>query len=166
MEEQEQYPKLPKLMTICVEDYDKIVRDNAELKRQVEEMQTDSIYAELLKQNHELHIQLAAREAELAGMTKAKDTFYNDMLLYKEAAEDLIEFRETLFKAIKKRDGKIKWLESEIQRVQGTLFGQMGYVANLESKLAARDARIAELERLLFVVNKALIDEVSGKDNG
>jgi hypothetical protein len=100
----------------------------------------------------QLEAELAAREAELAGMTKARDTFYNDMLLYKEAAEDLIEFRETLFCAIKKRDAQIKSLKISVQDREARADYSAGCAKRLSEQLVDRDARIAVLEEAL---NKA-----------
>jgi predicted nucleic acid-binding Zn-ribbon protein len=93
----------------------------------------------LFEQCVDLRDKLAAREAELAGMTKARDTFYADMLLYKKACNVLIKFRETLFGAIKKRDGQIKNLKDCIDDDR--------FDFNVAQE--AKDARIAELEEAL-----------------
>lgn len=89
---------------------------------------------------------LTALEAELAGMTKARDTFYNDMLMYKQACNDLVEFRETLFGAVKKRDRQIKALKISVQDREARADYSANCAKQLSEKLADRDARILVLE--------------------
>jgi regulator of replication initiation timing len=150
--------------------------ENAELKQQVEELTSDNTTLQAAnehlkttfavspafekevmewwqKERPELFNKLAAREAELAGMTKARDTFYNDMLLYKKAADDLIEFREVLFGAIKKRDGQIKNLKDCIDDDR--------FDFNVAQE--AKDARIAELAEALEA-NKARLEFLSSNE--
>lgn len=143
---------------------ERLRQENIELRRQVELYKGDmEHYKELAKVNIDEFFkakdQLATREAELASMTKAKDKFYNDMLLYKRQCDKLIDFRETLFGAIKKRD---KLLEYQIE-----------YDANL---LADRDARIADMREILQDVlsdchltdgmRNEIEKRISGKESG
>lgn len=58
---------------------------------------------------------------ELKGMTEARDTFYNDMLLYKKSCDDLIKFRDEQFDKTDKLTAENTNLQAAYEVVRGAL---------------------------------------------
>ncbi|HML33833.1 hypothetical protein [Sporomusa sphaeroides] len=58
---------------------------------------------------------------ELKGMTEARDTFYNDMLLYKKSCDDLIKFRDEQFDKIDKLTAENTSLQTRLAVIESKI---------------------------------------------
>lgn len=118
---------------------------------------------------HEMSIRGLEKErdnlqAQLNGMTEARDTFYNDMLLYKKSCDDLIKFRDELFGKIDKLTANNTNLQAAYEVVRGALEEiqekslNHGVIANdnaMYDRAATREL-IAFSSNLFDIADKAL----------
>ena len=78
----------------------------------------------LAKLGHELQLEnillkdaLQEAQTEIKGITKAKDSFYTELLLYKKACEDLVNLKEKLYSDIEQVEAREQGLREALEGI-------------------------------------------------
>ena len=134
----EEYPKPLRMMTICVDDYARVVRENDELKRQVEGLtkentgllanyyERDREVTKWLNKAVEFQDQLAAREAELESYAKLQARCY----------EGFPSASDGIFDALADRDARIAVLTGALKKILDVAYSWHGGLADVVVDIA------------------------------
>lgn len=99
--------------------------------------------------------------AELKGMGKAKDTFYNDMLLYKKSCDDLIKLRDELTARAEKAEAEATKLDNSLHQQVNRAFQAEGRVKVLEGALEPfRNIHIKYGKDVIITLSREELDRI------
>lgn len=104
---------------------------------------------------------------QVESITKVKNEFYDDMCRYKQACTDLINFRETLFGAIKKRDNQIRESRRQVKELKIEMEDNKDYDSYIREEywtvmqydFMALKSQVAQMIRALTQIRNILDDD-------